>query len=137
MGADCILLIVAALDDARLRAFADDAVALGMDVLIEAHDARELDRALAVTADPAHVVLGVNNRDLRTFETRLETTLDLLDRVPPGRLFVTESGIATRDDVARLRGAGVDGFLIGETFMRAADPGAALSRLFAVDGDER
>ena len=131
MGADCILLIVAALDDARLLSFASDAVVLGMDVLIEAHDAEELERALRIDVDPAHVVLGINNRDLRTFETRLETTLDLLDRVPRGRLLVTESGIATRDDVTRMRQAGVDCFLIGETFMRAPDPGRALSSLFA------
>ncbi len=131
MGADCVLLIVAALDDARLDAFATEAVALGMDVLVEAHDGAELDRALRIAADPARVLLGINNRDLRTFDTRLETTLALVDRVPPGRLLVTESGIATRDDVARLRAAGVHAFLIGETFMRAEDPGTALAALFA------
>jgi indole-3-glycerol phosphate synthase len=131
MGADCILLIVAALDDARLAALAAAALDLGMDVLIEAHDADELDRALAVDAAAARPVIGVNNRDLRTFETRLDTTLALVARMPPGRLLVTESGIATRGDVARMRAAGVDAFLIGETFMRADDPGRALAGLFA------
>ena len=131
MGADCILLIVAALDAAMLDTLAADAHALGMDVLIEAHDARELDAALQVRGDAARTVIGVNNRNLRTFETRLETTLDLLERMPEGRMLVTESGIATRDDVARMRAHGVHGFLIGETFMRAPDPGRALADLFA------
>ena len=131
MGADCILLIVAALDDARLAAFTSEALDLGMDVLVEAHDASELERALQVSADPARVVIGINNRDLRTFETRLETTLALVDRLPEGRLLVTESGIVTRDDVTRMRDGDVHGFLIGETFMRAADPGRALAHLFA------
>jgi len=131
MGADCILLIVAALDAAQMDALASTAHALGMDVLVEAHDARELDAALQVGGDPARTIIGINNRNLRTFETRLETTLDLLERIPEGRVLVTESGIGTRDDVARLRGHGVQGFLIGETFMRAADPGRALADLFA------
>jgi indole-3-glycerol phosphate synthase len=131
MGADCVLLIVAILDDAQIASFADRAIGLGMDVLIEAHDAAELDRALAVASDPGRVVIGVNNRDLRTFETRLDTTLELVDRIPRGRLLVTESGIATRDDIARMRHGHVHGFLIGETFMRADDPGQALAALFA------
>lgn len=130
MGADCVLLIVAALTGPMLDQLASRAYALGMDVLIEAHDARELDAALRVRTDPARTIIGVNNRNLRTFETRLDTTLDLLDRMPAGWLLVTESGIATRDDVARMRGRGVHGFLIGETFMRAPDPGRALADLF-------
>ena len=130
MGADCVLLIVAALDDASLHALAGDALACGMDVLVEAHDATELERALAIGLAPERVVVGVNNRNLRTFETRLEATLDVVDRMPPGRLLVTESGIATRHDVERMRSAGVHAFLIGETFMRAVDPGRALASLF-------
>ena len=131
MGADCILLIVAALDRDRIGTMADQAHELGMDVLVEAHDAAELDLALSMTADPARTVIGINNRNLRTFETRLETTLDLVDRLPADRILVTESGIATRADVSRLRDDGVHAFLIGETFMRADDPGQALAELFA------
>ena len=131
MGADCILLIVAALDAAALEEFAKAAHEFGMDVLVEAHDARELELALALKSDPARTVIGINNRNLRTFETRLETTLDLVACVPKDRVLVTESGIATTDDVARMQSAGVHGFLIGETFMRADDPGAALAALFA------
>jgi indole-3-glycerol phosphate synthase len=127
LGADCILLIVAALDDARLRDMAVLARELGMDVLIEVHDAAELDRALATDA----ALIGINNRNLRTFETRLQTTLDLRPRVPAERLLVTESGIATAEDVALMRSAGVHAFLVGEAFMRAEDPGAELRRLFA------
>jgi len=126
LGADCILLIVAALDDAALVELSALAQALGMDVLVEVHDADELDRALAT---PARLI-GINNRNLRTFDTRLETTLDLRARVPADRLLVTESGIHTRADVARLRAAGVHAFLVGEAFMRAGDPGAELRRLF-------
>jgi len=127
LGADCVLLIVAALDDARLRDFGAQAQALGMDVLVEAHDAAELERALAVPG----ALIGINNRNLRTFDTTLDTTLDLRTRVPPDRLLVTESGVHTREDVARLRGAGVHAFLVGEAFMRAPDPGMELERLFA------
>ena len=130
MGADCVLLIVAALDDVRLHALASLAIDHGMDVLVEAHDLDELDRALMLPTDTSRTIVGINNRNLRTFETRLETTLDLVERVPDTHLLVTESGIATRDDVARMRAAGVDTFLIGETFMRAPDPGAALRELF-------
>lgn len=131
MGADCILLIVAVLDQAALSTFASRAHELGLDVLVEAHDGEELERALALSGDPARTVIGINNRNLRTFETRLDTTLELVERVPPGRIFVTESGIGDRDDVTRMRTHGVRGFLIGETFMRADDPGRALAGLFA------
>jgi indole-3-glycerol phosphate synthase len=127
MGADCILLIVAALDDARLADLSHLAMELGMDVLVEVHDIDELERALQVGAP----LVGINNRSLRTFEVTLQTTLDLRAAVPPDRLLVTESGIATRDDVALMRGNGVHAFLVGETFMRAPDPGAELARLFA------
>jgi len=126
-GADAILLIVAALDSARLRAFEAVALELDMAVLVEVHDAAELDLALAL----ATPLLGINNRNLRTFETRLETTLDLLPRIGADRLVVTESGILAPADVARMRAAGVNAFLVGEALMRAADPGAELARLFA------
>jgi indole-3-glycerol phosphate synthase len=126
LGADCILLIVAALDDARLADFSALAQDLGMDVLVEAHDVDELDRALRTSAP----LIGINNRDLRTFKTSLDTTLDLRSRVPADRLLVTESGIRTHEDVARMRDAGVNAFLVGEAFMRADDPGAELARFF-------
>ena len=125
LGADCILLIVAALGDAQLNELAGLAVHLGMDVLVEVHDAAELERAAHL-----ELLLGINNRDLHTFETTLDTTLDLLDRIPAGRTVITESGIHTRDDVARLRASGVHGFLVGEAFMRAEHPGAKLRELF-------
>lgn len=126
IGADCVLLIVACLDDAQLADLEACAHALGMDVLVEVHDAAELDRALALRTP----LLGINNRNLRTFEVSLDTTLGLLSRVPPGRLLVTESGILARADVQRLRAADVHAFLVGEAFMRAPDPGAALAALF-------
>ena len=126
LGADCILLIVAALPDARLGELTDLALELGIDVLMEVHDGAELDRALATKAS----LIGINNRNLRTFETRLETTLELRDRVPANRLLITESGISTRADVERMRAAGVHAFLVGEAFMRAPDPGAELEKLF-------
>ena len=126
LGADCILLIVAALGDAHLNELAGLAVHLGMDVLVEVHDAGELERA----AHLEPLLLGINNRDLRTFETTLDTTLDLLDRIPDGRTVITESGIHTRADVARMRAAGVHGFLVGEAFMRAPEPGTKLRELF-------
>jgi len=126
LGADCILLIVAALDLPRMRTLEAAAHALGMAVLVEVHDATELDAALSLGTP----LVGVNNRDLRTFETRLETTLDLLARVPADRLVVTESGILTPADVARMRGNAVQAFLVGEAFMRAPDPGKALEDLF-------
>jgi indole-3-glycerol phosphate synthase len=131
LGADCILLIVAALDDAQLSSLYREAMTLGLDVLVEVHDGDELRRALALPAiDGREALIGVNNRNLRTFEVSLDTTLSLLAAMPPGRPLITESGIATRDDVARMRDAGVDGFLVGESFMRDPDPGAALRRLF-------
>ena len=125
-GADCILLIVAALDVTRMRELEAAAHELGMAVLVEAHDAAELEQALALKTP----LIGINNRDLRTFETRLETTLDLLTRIPAGRVVVTESGILSPSDVARMREHKVGCFLVGEAFMRAADPGAELGRLF-------
>ena len=127
LGADCILLIVAALDDAALLELSLLAAELDMDVLVEAHDGDELDRALDV---PARLI-GINNRNLRTFDVSLDTTLALRERVPADRVLVTESGIVTTADVARMRAADVHAFLVGETFMRADDPGAELRRLFA------
>ncbi|MBI3157915.1 MAG: indole-3-glycerol phosphate synthase TrpC [Burkholderiales bacterium] len=126
MGADAILLIAACLDDARMAELEAQAADWGMAVLVEVHDAAELERALRL----ATPLVGINNRDLRSFEVSLGTTLDLLPRVPAGRLLVTESGIQTRADVRRLRDAGVHAFLVGEAFMRADDPGAALAALF-------
>lgn len=127
LGADCVLLIVAALDDDQLRRFYDAARELRMDVLIEVHDRAELDRALAL--DPP--MLGINNRNLRTFETRLETTWDLLATIPSETLVVTESGIHSPADVKRMHEHDVFAFLVGEAFMRAVDPGQELARLFA------
>ena len=127
IGADCILLIAACLDDARLTGLNDLAHELGMDVLIEVHDGDELERALQTD----NRLIGINNRNLRTFEVSLETTLDLLQRIPQGRLVVTESGILTPDDVQQMRSHDVHAFLVGEAFMRAADPGARLAELFA------
>ncbi len=127
-GADCILLIVAALGDAALQEFALLGLELGMDVLVEVHDGAELERALQL---PESCILGVNNRNLRTFQTSLCTTLDLQERCPPKRLLVTESGIATPENVAMLRANQIHAFLVGEAFMRADDPGAELRRLFA------
>jgi indole-3-glycerol phosphate synthase len=125
-GADCILLIVAVLEAARMQELEAVARELGMAVLVEAHDAAELERALALKTP----LIGVNNRNLRSFETRLETTLDLLERIPPDRIVVTESGILTREHVGTLLARRVGCFLVGEAFMRAADPGAELGRLF-------
>jgi len=127
IGADAILLIVAALEDGPLVEMANLANELGMDVLVEVHDIDELERALQTDCQ----LIGVNNRNLRTFEVSLDTSIELKSAVPRDRTLVTESGIASRADVARLRGAGIDAFLIGESFMRERDPGAALQRLFA------
>ncbi len=129
MGADAILLIAACLDDAQLRDFEAIARALFMAVLVEVHDAAELDRALMLKTP----LVGINNRNLRSFAVSLDTTLDLLPRVPADRLLITESGIQTRADVQRMRSAGVHGFLVGEAFMRAPDPGVAMAQLFGPD----
>ncbi len=126
IGADCILLIVAALNDAQLRDLHQQANALGMDVLVEVHDAEELERALALDLK----LVGINNRNLHTFDTSLNTTLDLLPRIPEGVTVITESGIHTRDDVELMRDHEVNGFLVGAAFMREEDPGLALKRLF-------
>jgi indole-3-glycerol phosphate synthase len=125
-GADCILLIVAALEFSRLAELEDVAHQLGMAVLVEVHDGAELDTALKLRTP----LLGINNRNLRTFETTLDTTLGLLPRVPDNRLVITESGILKPEDVKKMRAHDVHGFLVGEAFMRAADPGAELERLF-------
>jgi indole-3-glycerol phosphate synthase len=125
-GADCVLLIVAALELGRMRELEGIANDVGMAVLVEAHDAAELDIALQLQTP----LIGINNRNLRTFETRLETTLDLLERIPEGRVVVTESGILNRADIDRMRNSGVSCFLVGEAFMRAPDPGLELERLF-------
>ena len=127
IGADCILLIAAVLSDAQMAELEAVAHALDMAVLVEVHDGAELQRALKLKTP----LVGINNRNLRTFETSLDTTLGLLKDVPADRLLVTESGIATRADVQRLRSAGVHAFLVGETFMRAPEPGLALAELFA------
>ncbi|MEO8673833.1 MAG: indole-3-glycerol phosphate synthase TrpC [Tahibacter sp.] len=136
LGADCILLIVAGLGDAALLELAALAFELGMDVLIEVHDADELERALAIDAqlaamqDSVQMIIGINNRNLRTFDVSLDTTLDLRERVPAGRVLVTESGVLDPADVRKLRESGVHAFLVGEAFMRAVDPGTELQRLF-------
>lgn len=126
MGADCVLLIVACLDDARLADLEACAHGHGMDVLVEVHDADELSRALRLQTR----LVGINNRNLRSFEVSLDTTIGLLPHVPADRLLVTESGILGRADVQRMRAADVHAFLVGEAFMRAPEPGAALAELF-------
>lgn len=125
MGADCLLLIAAALSDMQMSELASAASEQGLDVLVEVHDGDELERALRLDLK----LMGINNRDLRQFETRLETTLDLLERVPDDRIVVSESGIHQREDIARLQAAGVHAYLVGEAFMRAPDPGVALADL--------
>jgi indole-3-glycerol phosphate synthase len=127
MGADCILLIAACLDDAQMADLEAAARALGLAVLVEVHDRDELQRALRLKTP----LVGINNRNLRTFEVTLETTLGMLPEVPADRLLITESGILVGDDVRRMREQGVHAFLVGEAFMRAEDPGAALKALFA------
>lgn len=127
MGADCILLIAACLSDQQMVELEACALELNMAVLVEVHDRVELDRALHLKTP----LLGINNRNLRTFEVSLQNTLDLLPAVPADRLLITESGILTAADVVRMRAAGVHAFLVGEAFMRASDPGAALAALFA------
>jgi indole-3-glycerol phosphate synthase len=129
-GADCILLIVDAVPDAKLAELETLAESIGMDVLVESHDAGQLDRALRLSTG----LVGVNNRDLRTFEIRLETAIDLAGRIPAGKLMVAESGIATRDDVRRLQEAKVSAYLVGGSLMTAPDPGKELARLFFAPG---
>lgn len=127
MGADCILLIVAALSDTQMSELEGIAQSLGMAVLVESHNATELNRALRLQTP----LIGINNRNLRSFETRVETTLDLRCSIASPRLLITESGITTPVDVARMRAAGVQAFLVGEAFMRAEEPGQALAQLFS------
>jgi indole-3-glycerol phosphate synthase len=128
LGADCVLLIAAVLEDGQMNVLESAALALGMAVLVEVHNEAELQRALRL----ATPLVGINNRNLRTFETRLETTLSLLPQVPPAKLLVTESGILARADVQRMQAAGIHAFLVGEAFMRASNPGAELGKVFAV-----
>jgi len=127
IGADCILLIAACLEDQQMRELATLALELGMDVLVEVHDEQELLRTLPLELP----LVGINNRNLRTFETRLETTVELLEQIPQGRIVVTESGIHTPQDVALMRSHAVNTFLVGEAFMRADEPGEKLAELFA------
>jgi len=127
MEADCILLIAAALSDTQMRDLYTLAVRLGMDVLVEVHDEQELHRSLVLKP----MLLGINNRNLRTFDVSLKTTLNLLDTIPDGTTVVTESGILSGEDVALMRKANVNAFLVGEAFMRAEDPGSALRNMFA------
>jgi indole-3-glycerol phosphate synthase len=129
--ADAILLIAAALTDAELKDFSQAAHALALDVLVEVHTAEELDRVLDAVGESGADAIGVNNRNLKSFEVRLETSIELAERIPAGVVSVTESGIATRADLIRLRTAGFDAFLIGESLMRQPDPGAALKVLLA------
>jgi indole-3-glycerol phosphate synthase len=126
-GADCVLLIVAALDHGLMAELEACAHELGMGVLVEVHDGHELDAALKLKTN----MLGINNRNLRTFETTLDTTLGLLNRIPPEKMVITESGILAADDVKKMRDADVHAFLVGEAFMRAPDPGMELARLFS------
>ena len=127
MGADCVLLIAACLDDAQMAEMEQIAYSLDMAVLVEVHDGKELERALKLKTP----LVGINNRNLRTFEVDIQTSITLKQEVPADRLLVTESGILTQDDVQRLRSAGIDAFLVGEAFMRAPEPGEALAKLFA------
>ena len=126
MGADCILLIAACLDDSQMRTLNDLAIELGLDVLVEVHNREELERALALP----NRLIGINNRNLHTFEVQLETTFKLLELIPENRIVVTESGIHTTDDVAAMRGHNVNAFLVGEAFMREEEPGRKLLEMF-------
>jgi indole-3-glycerol phosphate synthase len=128
LGADCILLIVAALGDSQMQELADTATKLGMDVLVESHDAAELERALELDTK----LMGINNRNLRTFETSLQTTLELKLQIPADRLIITESGIHTQDDVQLMLDNGIYAFLVGESFMRAESPGQKMRELFSL-----
>lgn len=127
MSADCILLIVAALTDDMLQGLAALAHQLGMDVLVEVHDEEELERALCLPV----ALIGINNRNLRTFETSLQTTINLLDQIPPEKIVVTESGILSKEDVELMKSHNVNAFLVGEAFMRVENPGLGLSSLFS------
>ena len=126
LGADCILLIVAALDDGLMHELSDTAKDVGLDVLVEVHDAAELERALTLDTP----LVGINNRNLHNFETSLQTTIDLLDGIPDDRLVVTESGIHLPEDVVLMKQNDVHAFLVGEAFMRAEEPGKKLAELF-------
>jgi len=128
LGADCILLIVAALEDGQMHELSDVATKLGMDVLVEVHDVQELQRALTLDTK----LIGINNRNLRTFETSLQTTLDLKANIPADRLIITESGIHTHDDVQLMLDNGIYTFLVGEAFMRAESPGQKMKELFSL-----
>jgi indole-3-glycerol phosphate synthase len=128
LGADCILLIVAALSDSQLQELSNTAMQLGMDVLVEVHDAEELQRALKLDTR----LIGINNRNLRTFETSLQTTLDLIAKIPADRIIITESGIHTHDDVQLMLDNGIYAFLVGEAFMRADSPGQKMRELFSL-----
>lgn len=127
MGADCILLIVACLTDEQLKELSELAVSLEMDVLVEVHDAEELQRALPLDLP----MIGINNRNLRTFETSLDTTIELLKQIPDDCIVVTESGIHSKEDVALMQQHNVNAFLVGEAFMRADEPGEKLAELFS------
>jgi indole-3-glycerol phosphate synthase len=129
--ADAILLIAAALSGAVMARFSSVARGLGLDVLVEVHTGDELTQVLDALGETGADAIGVNNRDLKTFAVRLETSLELVARIPASVVRVTESGIATPDDLSRLRAAGFDAFLIGESLMRQADPGAALGALLS------
>jgi indole-3-glycerol phosphate synthase len=129
--ADAILLIAAALTDAEMKRFAQAAHSLALDVLVEVHTSDELDRVLSALGETGADAIGVNNRDLKTFDVRLETSLQLVNQIPAAVVRVAESGISTAEDLARLRSAGFDAFLIGESLMRQPDPGAALAELLA------
>jgi indole-3-glycerol phosphate synthase len=131
MGADCILLIAACLDDAQMADLQACALSLDMAVLVEVHDRAEMERALKLKNVPSKTMLGINNRNLRSFDVTLDTTLSLASDVPKDTLLVTESGILGKADVQRMREANVHAFLVGEAFMRAGDPGLALAELFA------
>jgi len=126
IGADCILLIAAAIGDAQMSELTQTAMSLDMDVLIEVHNEEELERALRLPLP----MIGINNRDLHSFDVSLDTTIGMLDKIPEDRIVITESGILTKDDVAKMRACHVDSFLVGETFMRADDPGEKLAELF-------
>ena len=132
MGADCVLLIAACLDDAQMAELEAVARSMDMAVLVEVHDGAELERGLKLKTP----LIGINNRNLRTFDVSLETTLSLKASVPADRLLITESGIQTAEDVQKMRDAQIHGFLVGEAFMRAKDPGAALAKLFGSVGGQ-